>query len=91
MRHSTCPSTTPALFVLTFNPSVCSFQQIGEEEKSSVAKNPLKTQSFGMAAAAIEKLDSEVQHGDNLKGVRITFAPSLSRAGGWICFCPIDQ
>ena len=65
---------------------------MGEErEKSSIAKNPHKTQSFRMAAAAIEKLDLEVQHGDDLKGVRPTPAtlPFTESVVG--SCCPIDQ
>ena len=57
--------------------SVCWFWWIGaEEERSSPTRNLFKVRSFKVAAAAIEKLDFKVQHGDELAEVR----PVPSRA-----------
>lgn len=65
---------------------------MGEERgKSSIANNPHKIQSFRMAAAAIEKLDLEVQHGDDLRGVRATPATSPFTEPVVESVCPIDQ
>jgi len=43
-----------------------------DEEASSPVKNWYKIGSLKLAAAAIEQLDFKVQHGDELKDVRLT-------------------
>ena len=45
---------------------------VGEdEENSSPTRNSYKIRTFRMAAAAIEKLDFQVEHSKQLMGVRI--------------------
>lgn len=47
--------------------------------------NTYKVRSFGMAVTAIKKLDFEVRHGNDLKGVRPTLHAFIYGASDRAC------